>query len=367
MHENRFSEHTESVKSFITMLSHGGRKKKNKQDFLFTNKNKMEEFNTGALIKSRDEMDPRDFRTDQILDRKAGGKKDLPRKVDLIQEMNETLNQWNIPCCTASALCHAIMIENIFDHWTKEVRADHKYQRTNNQGKKRSPDEGGDYLENALKGARKNGVKGTIQGEDFSFKIDGYSFSMVPDDFQQLLENITESLANKSPIYWNLNGNSTTSLEMSRWEIKTVYKRADASRWHAVVLWKIDRDRKIVGFANSRSHNTMNKYGDKSLSFFEISFDVFEQLINNGVFGWRYWEILDFEDIKPESLFLDFAITDKNSEEYQAVKRCKDNWIFHGAKVEWSPLNKFEPNRPITRLEVALVLYRLKGYRDKTQ
>jgi predicted negative regulator of RcsB-dependent stress response len=69
----------------------------------------------------------------------------------------------------------------------------------------------------------------------------------------------------------------------------------------------------------------MNKYGDKSLSFFEISFDVFEQLINNGVFGWRYWEILDFEDIKAESLFLDFAITDKNKEEYQAVKWCKDN------------------------------------------
>jgi hypothetical protein len=51
----------------------------------------MEEFNTGALIKSKDEMDPRDFRTDQIFDRKARG--ELPRKVDLIQEMNETLNQ----------------------------------------------------------------------------------------------------------------------------------------------------------------------------------------------------------------------------------------------------------------------------------
>ena len=340
--------------------------KSNKRDFLFTNKNKMEEFNTGALIKSKDEMDPRDFRTDQIFDRKAKGESNLPRKIDLIQEMNETLNQWNIPCCTASALCHAIMIENIFDHWTKEIRADHKDQRTNNQGKKRSPDEDWDYLENALKGARKNGVKGTVNGEDFAFKIDWYSYTYVPApvDFEGVLINITESLARKSPIYWNLDGNSTTSSEMTKGEIKTVYKKSDTTRGHAVVLWKIDRDREIVGFVNSRSHNTKNKYGDKTLSFFEISFSVFKQLLNNGVFGWRYWEILDFEDIKAESLFLDFAITDKNKEEYQAVKRCKENWIFHWVPVEWSPLNKFEPNRPITRLEVALVLYRIFGGKD---
>lgn len=53
----------------------------------------MEEFNTGALIKSRDEMDPRDFRTDQIFDTKAKGENNLPRQIDLIKEMNETLNQ----------------------------------------------------------------------------------------------------------------------------------------------------------------------------------------------------------------------------------------------------------------------------------
>ena len=324
----------------------------------------MDEFNTGALIKSKDEMDPRDFRTDQIFDTKAKGENNLPRKIDLIQEMNETLNQWNIPCCTASALCHTIMIENIFDHFTKKVRANHKDQRTNNQGKKRSPSEDWDYLENALKGARKNGVKGTVNGGDFTFKIDGYSFSVVPADFKRFLEKITDALNRKSPIYWNLNWNSTTSSEMSKGEIKTVYKKSDTTRWHAVVLGKIDRDRKIVWFANSRSHNTKNKYGDETLSVFEISFDVFEQLVNNGVFGWRYWEILDFEDIKADALFLDFAITDKNSEEYQAVKRCKDNGVFHGWKVEGSPLNKFEPNRPITRLEVALVLYRIFGWKD---
>lgn len=324
----------------------------------------MEEFNTGALIKNKDEIDPRDFRTDQIFDRKAKGENNLPRKIDLIAEMNETLNQGNIPCCTASALCHCIMIENIFDHYTKEIRLDHKYQRTNNQEKKWSKDEKGDYLENALKGARKNGVKGTVNWKDFTFKIDGYSYSVVPNDFNQLLEKITETLDRRSPIYWNMDWNGTTSSEMIKGEIKTVYKIADTTRGHAIVLGKIDRDRKIVGFANSWTHNTTNKYGDKSLSVFEISFDIFEQLVKNHIFGRRYWEILDFEDIKPEALFLDFAITDKNSEDYKAVKRCKDNGIFHWGKVEWSLLNKFEPNRPITRLEVALVLYRIFGWKD---
>ena len=58
---------------------------------------------------------------------------------------------------------------------------------------------------------------------------------------------------------------------------------------------------------------------------FEISFDVFKQLLDNNVFGWRYWEIRDFDDIKPDALFIDFANVDENSESYKAVKRAKEN------------------------------------------
>lgn len=88
--------------------------------------------------------------------------KDLPEEVDLIKEINETYKQGSIPCCTATAICHAILIENIFDHMNNKIFVDQKYQWVNNQGKRREANESGDYLENALKSARKNGVKGKL-------------------------------------------------------------------------------------------------------------------------------------------------------------------------------------------------------------
>jgi len=42
-----------------------------------------------------------------------------------------------------------------------------------NQGKPRTSDSGGDYLENAAQTARKNGVKGKLaDGTEYMFKID---------------------------------------------------------------------------------------------------------------------------------------------------------------------------------------------------
>jgi len=64
-----------------------------------------------------------------------------------------------------------------------------------------------------------------------------------------------------------------------------------------------------------------------SLSTFEIDFDVFEQLLANHIFNFRYWILFDKKDIKMDNLFIDFAGVNKNSEEYKAVKWAKDNGI----------------------------------------
>jgi len=321
------------------------------------------EFTTGALCKSPEEMDKRDFETEMVMGTVTDEMlKDLPEEIDLIKEINETYKQGSIPCCTATALCHAVLIENIFDHLNNKIFLDQKKQWTENQGKERKADESGDYLENALKGARKNGIKGKLaDGTDFSFKIDGYSYSGVNNDFERFLKVITYYLKIKKPLYWNFRGNSKTSKEMSAGEIKTVYKKSETTWGHAIVLWKIDFKRKIVWFANSRQRNTVNKEWTKTLSVFEISFDIFEQLIKNNVFGWRYREIRDFKDIKSEALFIDFAGVDTDTEQYKAVKRAKDNWYIKGVPQEW--WNRLEPNRPMTRLEMLLVLYRIFGWK----
>ena len=319
------------------------------------------EFTTGALCKSPEEMDARDFQTEMVMWTVTDEMlKDLPEEIDLIKEMDESYKQWAIPCCTATALCHAVLIENLFDHKTNKIFLDQKNQWVDNQWKKREVSESGDYLENALKGARKNWIKWKLADwSDFSFKIDGYSY--IGKDFERFLKVIAYYLNIKKPLYWNLRGNATTSKEMSAGEIKTVYKSSETTRGHAIVLWKIDFKRKIVWFANSRQRNTVNKEWTKTLSVFEISFDIFEQLIKNNVFGWRYREIWDFKDIKPDALFIDFANVDENSESYKAVKRAKENWYIKGVPQAW--WNRLEPNRPMTRLEMLLVLYRIFGWK----
>lgn len=321
------------------------------------------EFTTGALCKSPEEMDARDFQTEMVMWTVTDEMlKDLPEEIDLIKEMEESYKQWAIPCCTATALCHAVLIENIFDHKTNKLFLDQKNQRVDNQWKKREINESGDYLENALKGARKNWIKWKLSDwSDFLFKIDGYSYSGIEKNFERFLKVIAYYLSIKKPLYWNLRWNATTSKEMSAGEIKTVYSLKDTTWWHAVALWKIDFKRKIVWFVNSRQRNTVNKDWRKTLSVFEISFDVFKQLLENDVFGWRYWEIWDFKDIKPDALFIDFANVDENSESYKAVKRAKENWYIKGVPQEW--WNRLEPNRPMTRLEMLLVLYRIFGWK----
>ena len=80
------------------------------------------EFTTGALCKSPEEMDARDFQTEMVMWTVTDEMlKDLPEEVDLIKEINETYKQGAIPCCTATALCHAVLIENIFDHLNNKI------------------------------------------------------------------------------------------------------------------------------------------------------------------------------------------------------------------------------------------------------
>lgn len=318
---------------------------------------------TGALRKEQDEFDQRDFKAEYIVGAITDDQLvNLPDQVDLLAEINETYKQWSIGCCTATALCHSVLIQNIFDHKTNKLFLDQKYQRTNNQWKKRTPDEGGDFLENALKGARKNWIEGTLaDGSKFSFKMDWYMFENMDKDFQRFLKVIAYNLKNKKPMYRSMRWNNTIMNEMSAGEIKSVIKLSDCTRWHAIVLWKIDFTRKIVWFGNSRWRNTTNKEWNKTLSVFEISFDVFEQLCKNNVFNRRYRKVFDFKDIKAEKLFIDFAIDDTESEAYQAVKRAKEKWYIKGVPAEW--WNRLYPDRPMTRLEVILFLHRILSWK----
>jgi len=322
----------------------------------------MDEQTTGALRKEQNEMDTRDFNAEyvegEITDEMLAN---LPTKIDLLAELEETYKQGSIPCCTATALCHVVLIQNLFDHKSNQIFVDQKNQRTNNQWKERKAWVGGDYLEHALKTARKNGIAGNLADwSNFRFKIDWYMYEAVDKDFQRFLKVIAYNLNNKVPMYRSMRGNAELSGDMSSWNITTVVKLEDCTRGHAIMLWKIDFERKVVGFWNSRWHNTKNNQWEKQLSVFEVWFDVFEQLCKNSIFNRRYWKVFDFKDIQVEKLFVDFAVTDENSEQYKAVKRAKEKGYIKGVPSDGGA--RLYPDKPMTRLEAILFLHRILAW-----
>ena len=75
------------------------------------------------------------------------------------------------------------------------------------------------------------------------------------------------------------------------------------------------------------------------------------------MFNYRYRVLYDKKDVTMEKLFNDFTGYNEHDEAYQAVKRAKEAGVIKGVPTALWP--RLEPNRPITRLETLLVLYRL--------
>lgn len=316
---------------------------------------------TGALCKTPQEADPRDYQSEYVLGLPTNEElNNLPRKIDMIGIMEETWKQWSVWSCTAMWICHTLLSMKILNHKRKDMFIDYKYQRTHNQWKERITNSGWDYLENAARTLKNNWVKGTVWWKDFLFEIDWYAVEERWSDFEKMLKMAMWHMSKDRPIYRAIYGNSKTRQECSAWEIKTIWSLRDGwIGWHAIEWWGIDFDRRKVKFANSWSWNSKNNDNRLSISSFEIDFDVFEQLLNNNVFNRRRWILYNKKDIPMEKLFDDFVWYDETSEQYKAVKRAKDNGI-----IKWVPTDnwfRLEPNRAMTRLEMLLVLYRLYG------
>lgn len=313
-----------------------------------------------ALTLTAEEADPRDYEAEFVFGEITNEMlENLPRKVDLIGIIDETYNQGNVGACTAYGITHNVLIQNIINRGTNKIFVDPKYQWVHNQWKVLLPNTWWDYLEHAASTLKNNGIKWTLEnGKQHIFKIDWYVTEAVDTDFQRFLKIITYRLANNQPLYRQLRGTQPIWRECSNWEIVTEYTLAGTTWWHALDLWSIDRDRRKVGFVNSWHWNAQNNAWEYKISKFEIGFDLFEKLLKNKIFNRRYWILFHKEDIPMDNLFIDFAGCDKDSEEYKAVKRAKDNGVIKGVPT---PLgNRLEPNRPMTRLETLLVLYRMR-------
>ncbi len=294
----------------------------------------------GALWREKFEADDRDYRVDQILKKPTPTQiKKLPKKVDLTERLKKTYIQSPYNSCTAAALTHLHVIQNIFDFNDSEIDMDWKDLRTNMGHDLNNSKEWWDYLEHALKTLNKKWLAWTDPNwRDIKFKLDSYAYHSSDDN------NLIKYFISKGhPLYCAFLGTKQVYREMKKGRLTTVITRWEHTGWHCLAITGYDEDDIII--TNSWTPVKWLK------STFRMSWEQFNKAKASWMFNWRYWIVYDRKDVD-SSLFLDYS-PDITSEEYDAVKFMKDKWF-----MKWYK-NKFMPNKILTREEFSLVMYRM--------
>jgi len=318
----------------------------------------------GAKFKGPMEADPRDFKVENILWAPTEEElKNLPEKVDLLKKAAPNLipiYQGCVPSCTESSLGNYITLQEVIErqaklmypvkiNWIKWV----KINREKMWHKWTCNWEYGDYLENALKVTKKNKLLATIEYVDKKLQkdeylwIDGYAYANTT------IMNMKYWLSKWYPLYFAFRGNRNTRVEMSKWEVKT-YKFTPTG-WHAVTAYWYDKD--YLYFINTWRPNDWNKY-EWDYSIFKIKWTWLMDMLKYWLANWRFWIVYNTDDnldSYKNQMFKDYRI-DKNTEQWQAVKKLAEDGI-----IKWVPHSDgkyLEPNRSVTRLELAVILYR---------
>lgn len=315
-----------------------------------------------AVRKEPYEADERDFIAGNVLEKPKDYSK-YRKTVSLTKIIKETINQWCIPKCTATSLCHIVAIQNALEEKTQDIFVDDEDQWTNNQWRPHACTGRGDYLETALNTLSKNWVSGKIRGKDFRYKIWWYAYDTwwKAKTEQQIADEIAFYLHNKMPLYMAMRWNKTIYNEISLGEWKTFITPAEADWWHATAVtgeiyvdWKTLPEE--IEVTNSWRHNEENIHEEIKLSVFTIKRDLFVRLVRAWTLNWRYWVVYDEPNNTVPPLYVDY-VTWEEPEHTEAVTFVKNSWF-----IKWRPSSNwplFAPNWVVTRLELAIVIYRI--------
>jgi len=301
------------------------------------------------------EADPRDFKTENVLWKPTNEEiKNIPKSIDLLKKCWDKLTpiyQWCVPSCTISSLSNYITLLEVINTWYEvDWEKWAKLCREKMKHKWSCQWEHWDYLENALKCVKTNWLLSEITNynplsiTDKYLKIDWYAYS------NSTRTSMKYYLSKWYPLYFAFRWNKNTWLEISKWEIKT--SNFTATWWHAVMSYWYDDN--YLYFLNSWKPNDWDKY-KWDYSVFKIKWEVLEDMLKRWLANWRFW-IAYFIPYKEKMTFKDYKI-DENTEVWKAVKELTDKWI-----IKWVPHNDWtylEPARPITRLEVIVIIYRV--------
>lgn len=304
------------------------------------------------------EADPRDFKVWDILWNPTDKDiQELPNKTENRKLTPKTINQGCVPSCTASAGTNVLLFQNAKekDFKMNSIHIDNEYIREM-MWHENVCDETGDYLENFLKTITKHQPIWTINEKGWTFPISRYSFEKMPETDQEF-EEMKYWIYHQWPLYFATLGNKTLRKELNDWEAKTIVTPETRTGWHAL-WWIIDYDDKKEELWCLNTWNpNYERDNKKPISMFKMSYNYFKRAIKSWQFSWRYWIIYDkMEEVDEPRLFPDYN-PEQDTEQYKAVKWAKDNNIIKGAKHSDGD-RYLEPHRPLTRLEMILILYR---------
>lgn len=272
---------------------------------------------SGAL----DRPDFRDYIAEQIL-----GKDDIPLPEQVRLDLKEG-DQGKSVMCTCFSAYHAAQIANEMEH--KEVLDPLFDKGWELQGKLGTRTSNGDYVQTALKSIVKNG----LITSDGVYKIDGYA-------------RIEKSEIN----YWLAKGfaivtsGPVTKTNFKKAKYEGVWTGLDGERvgGHAFVLTGYKPFYKIAS----------NSYGDTWGKFNDGTFLIKNEDVED--LGTCYI-LYDHKDLK--YIFKDVT---EDSPFAEAIKSLKDKGIMNGYGD-----GTFLPNNPVTRAELAQVIYNSILYFNK--
>jgi len=303
------------------------------------------ERNPWTLWREQFEADPSDFTTENTVGEPTSEElANLPESVNLLDDLPRTYNQGSLGACTAYALTHIQLLQNCREFESALLELDPLSLWINMGHNPKVPD-GWDYLENALKFSKSKWINGTGPGgKSLVFFTESYAYKNIWTAWKADFDTMKYYLSKWFPLYAALKWTSKTWRELSNGELVTVYPAASTTGWHAVGIYGIDND--YVYFANS--------WATSPKSQFKVSRANITEMVKMGMLNWRYWLVYDKKDIVTPALFEDYY-KEKDTEEYKAVKRCKDNGIVKGSK------GRLLPNEPLTREQMCLLLYRMSN------
>lgn len=234
-----------------------------------------------AMIKKFWEHDKRDYEIQDII---AMWNANLPDSFSLWVFIGETLNQWKLGSCTAMGTTHSMMIQNTIEH-DRKIVLDWKYLWGEIMGHSITKHDGGDYVENALKGAMQ-WIKEL--GSNNIFKAEWFAYTQRANSSNLLIKQTL--FETKKPIVMAVQWNSKMWAEMTLWEIKAIPTKTTGG--HCIII--VAYDEWGIRCLNSRQSNDK----EKKKSRFFISWDMIRKLVNARLLWWRYWILFDMKDLK---------------------------------------------------------------------